>query len=206
MQYFKRRSRLKIDEMLDEILKTALSLFVIMGPFSSMPVFLSLTGGMNSKKKLSAVSRAIATAAGVLFAFLFFGQFILNVFMIDFASLRIAGGVVLTILGIELMLALSISGKRDYSPAITLIATPLLTGPGVIVTTMIFVQEYGYLTTAIAAVIALLSSWAVLWLSGRISKSIGNYWINTISRVTGLLLTALAVELIINGAKAAFAV
>lgn len=191
--------------MIDEILKSALSLFVIIGPFASIPVFLSFTKGMDSKQRFSAASKAIATASGVLFAFLFFGQLILSVFMIDFASLRIAGGIVLTILGIELMLAISISGKGDYSPAITLIATPLLTGPGVIVTTMIFVQEYGYITTVIAAVIALFSSWIVLWLSGRISKAIGNYWINTISRVTGLLLAALAVELIINGVKAAFA-
>lgn len=191
--------------MLDEILKAALSLFVIMGPFSSITVFLNITRGMDSQQKLSAVTKAVATAAGVLFAFLFFGQFILDVFMIDFASLRIAGGVVLTILGVEMMLALSISGKGNYSPAITLLATPLLTGPGVIVTTMIFVQEYGYLTTTIAAVIALLSSLVVLWFSGRLSRAIGNYGINTISRVTGLLLTALAVEFVITGAKIAFA-
>ncbi len=191
--------------MLDEILKAALSLFVIMGPFASIPVFISLTKEMNSRQKLSAATKAIATAAGVLFAFLFFGQFILDVFMIDFASLRIAGGVVLVILGVEMMLALSISGKGDHSPAITLLATPLLTGPGVIVTTMIFVQEYGHLTTAIAAVIALAASLVVLWLSGKISRAVGSYGINTISRVTGLLLTALAVELVITGAKAAFA-
>lgn len=192
--------------MIDEILKSALSLFVIMGPFASIPVFLSLTKGMDVRQRFSAASKAIGTAGAVLFAFLFFGQVILSVFMIDFASLRIAGGVVLTILGVEMMLAISISGKGDYSPAITLLATPLLTGPGVIITTMIFVQEYGYLTTAVAAAIALFASLAVLWLSGHISKAIGSYWINTISRVTGLLLAALAVELIISGVKAAFAV
>lgn len=190
--------------MIDEILMSAVSLFVIMGPFSSIPIFLSLTKGMDFKQRASAVSKAIATAAGVLFVFLFFGQFILNVFMIDFASLRIAGGVILTILGIELMLALSISGKGDYSPAITLLATPMLTGPGVIITTMIFVQQYGHVITVISAAIALISSWFVLWLSGCISKAIGSYWINTISRVTGLLLAALAINLIISGVKAAF--
>jgi len=191
--------------MIEEILKSALSLFVIMGPFASIPIFLSLTKGMDSKQKVSAASKAIATAAGILFVFLFFGQFILNVFMIDFPSLRIAGGVVLTILGIELMLGLSISGKDDYSPAIALLATPMLTGPGVIITTMILVQEYGYVITALAAIIALISSWIVLWFSGRISSTIGSYWTDTISRITGLLLAALAIELILNGVKAAFA-
>ena len=70
---------------------------------------------------------------------------------------------------------------------------------------MIFVQEYGYLITAVAALIALGGSWIVLWLSGSISRAVGKYWINTISRVTGLLLTALAVEFIIVGVRAAFA-
>jgi len=191
---------------MDEILKSTLTFFVIMGPFSSLPIFISVTKDMEPKQRLSAATKAIATAGGVLFAFLLFGQFLLDVFMIDFASLSIAGGVVLTILGIELMLSLSISGRGESSPAITLLATPILTGPGVIVTTMIFVQQYGHLITAISALISLAASWAVLWFSGRISGALGNFGTGIISRVTGLLLTAFAMELIIAGVKSAFAV
>lgn len=192
--------------MIDEIFRSTLSLFMIMGPFASIPVFIALTKDMDSKQRVSAASQAIVTASIVLFAFLFFGQAILNVFMIDLASLRIAGGIVLTILGIELMLGLSFGANNRSSPAITLIATPLLTGPGVIVTTMIFVQQYGYIVTAISALIALISSWMVLWLSWAISKAIRSYGIDTISRVTGLLLAALATELIISGVRAAFVI
>jgi multiple antibiotic resistance protein len=191
--------------MMDEIIKSALTFFVIMGPFSSVPIFISVTKYMNQTQKLSAATQAIATAGGVLFAFLFFGQFLLDVFMIDFASLSIAGGLILTILGIELMLSLSISGRGESSPAITLLATPILTGPGVIVTTMIFVQQYGYLITSIAALIALVASWLVLWFSGHISRAIGDFGTGIISRITGLLLTAFAIELIITGIKTAFA-
>lgn len=190
--------------MIDEIIKSALTFFVIMGPFSSIPIFISVTKYMNPKQKVSAATKAIITAGAILFAFLFFGQFLLDVFMIDFASLSIAGGLVLTILGIELMLSLSISGKGESSPAITLLATPLLTGPGVIVTTMIFVQQHGYLITSISALISLAASWVILWLSGHISRAIGTSGTDIISRVTGLLLTAFAIELIITGIKAAF--
>lgn len=111
----------------------------------------------------------------------------------------------MTILGAELVLGTSPEQKFvKYSPAITLLGSPLLTGPGVIVTTMIFVQEYGYFSTLVAAIIALMCSWAVLWLAARLSKLIGKYWVEAVSRITGLLLTAVAVEFIISGAKMAF--
>ncbi|MGQ9787733.1 MAG: MarC family protein [Candidatus Hadarchaeaceae archaeon] len=189
--------------MIEEIIKSSLTFFVIMGPFSSVPLFISVTKYMNPKQKVSAATRAIVTAGAVLFAFLFFGQFLLDIFMIDFASLSIAGGLVLTILGIELMLSLSIGGKGGSSPAITLLATPMLTGPGVIVTTMIFAQQHGYLVTSVSALISLVASWSILWLSSHISRAIGTSGTDIISRITGLLLTAFAIELIISGIKAA---
>ncbi len=163
-----------------------------------------MTKGMDSKQRASAATRAILTAAVVLYAFLFFGQLILGAFMINLAALRIAGGIVLVILGVELMLG--IGGGHRYPTAITLLATPLLSGPGVIVSTMIFVQQYGYIVATISAAIALSVSWLVLWFSWGISRAIPSYWIDTISRVTGLLLAALAADFVISGIKAAFGV
>ena len=189
--------------MLEEILKSFLSLFVIMSAFASIPVFLSLTRKMDDKQKAQAVSYAVGIAAIVLFVFLFFGQAILSVFGIDFQSLKIAGGIVLSILGVELVLGLSPSRKEyEFSPGVVLIGTPLLSGPGVIVTTVIFVQEYGYVITTIAALAALALSWIILWSSRYFVRLLGNYGISIISRVTGILLVAVAVEFVVAGVKA----
>jgi multiple antibiotic resistance protein len=189
--------------MLEEVVKSALSLFVIMGPFASIPVFLSVTRGMREGQRAHAVSYAVGIAAIVLFTFLFFGQAILSVFMIDFQSLKIAGGIVLSILGIELVLGFSFTREKyRYSPAIVLIGTPLLTGPGVIVTTVIFVQEYGHVVTMIAALAALLLSWITLWCSRYFVKVLGEHGVEITSRVTGILLVAVAVEFIVAGVKA----
>jgi len=189
--------------VLEEILKSFLSLFVIMSAFASIPVFLSLTRKMDDKQKAQAVSYAVGIAAVVLFVFLFFGQAILSVFGIDFQSLKIAGGIVLSILGVELVLGLSPSRKEyEFSPGVVLIGTPLLSGPGVIVTTVIFVQEYGYIITTIGAVAALALSWAILWGSRFFAKVLGDYGISIISRVTGILLVAVAVEFVVAGVKA----
>jgi multiple antibiotic resistance protein len=189
--------------MLEEILKSALSLFVIMGPFSSIPVFLSVTKGMDAEGRARATSLAVGIAGAVLFAFLFFGQAILSAFMVDFPSLKIAGGVVLSILGVELVLGLSFArGRYRYSPGVVLIGTPMLTGPGVIVTTVVFVREYGHLATAIAALVALAMSWAILWFSRFLVRALGEIGVEIVSRVTGILLVAVAVEFVVTGIKA----
>jgi len=184
----------------DEILRIFLSLFVIMGPFASVPVFISVAG-KSRKDQMAIATKAVIIAAAVLFIFLFFGNYILTAFMIDFNSLRIGGGIILAILGIELALGFPTTGeKRKYSPAAVLIGTPLLTGPGVIVTTMIFVNEYGYLATCLGAIVALFLSWAMLMLSARLIGLLGDSGVEIISTVTGILLVAVAVDFIINGA------
>ncbi|MFN4133095.1 MAG: MarC family protein [Candidatus Hadarchaeales archaeon] len=190
-------------EMLAETVKCFLSLFVIMGPFASIPVFISVTKKMGDKNTARVALEAVSIAALLLYVFLFLGSFILQIFGITFNSLRVAGGIVLSILGVELVLGLSLSGKRySYSPPIVLIGTPLLTGPGVIVTTMLFVQMYGYLVTVVAAAAALFLSWIILWLSSLISKILGSDGVEILSRVTGILLVAVAVEFVIEGLKA----
>lgn len=191
------------DQMLEEALKSFLSLFVIMSSFASIPVFLSLTSNMDDAQKAKVASHAVGIAAIVLFIFLFFGQAILSVFRIDFQSLKIAGGIVLSIMGIDLVFNLSPARKGyESSPAIVLIGTPLLSGPGVIVTTVIFVQEYGHLVTSVAAVAALALSWLILWGSRYFVKVLGKYGVEITSRVTGILLVAVAVEFVVAGIKA----
>lgn len=187
--------------MIEEVFRASISLFIIMSPFSSIPVFLSVT--RNARRKLKPASQAIGVASITLFIFLFLGREIMTIFNISFFSLKIAGGVVLTVLGIELILGTSFIRveEEDYSPAISLIGTPLLTGPGVIVSTMIFTQEYGYIVTIIAAVISLTASWFILSCSEYIDRVIGDFWRETISRITGFLLVAVAVEFIVSGIK-----
>lgn len=186
--------------MLEEVLRVFLSLFVIMGPFASVPVFMSVAGSVERGKRAVIATQAVIIAAAVLFVFLFFGQYVLSAFMIDFNSLKVGGGIILAILGIELALGFSTPGRgRRDSPAVVLIGTPLLTGPGVIVTTLIFVSEYGHLVTAAGAIAALLLSWLILWLSSHLVRVLREAGVEIISTVTGILLVAVAVEFVLTG-------
>jgi len=183
--------------MFEGFVSSFISLFVVMDPFASIPVFLSITKGKN---KLHAASSAVGIATAVLFAFIFFGQEMLSFFRVNFYSLQVAGGIVLLVLGVELVLGFSLTRESyKYTPAISLIGTPLLTGPGAITLTTILVKEYGQLVVSMAAILALILCLLVLWFSNYFAKFIGNYGVGTASRVIGIFLVAIAVELILRG-------
>jgi len=172
-----------------------------MNPFASIPMFLRVAKGSRAK----AAAQAVLVASAVLFAFLFFGPLLLEAFRITLDSLRVAGGLILGIPGTQLVLGLRIlerEGEGDQSPALTLIGTPMLTGPGVITMTMILVQESGPLVTTCAAVGSLVLSWLVLMASDFMSRVMGRNAIDITSRVMGLLVTATAVEMVVKGLRA----
>jgi multiple antibiotic resistance protein len=187
--------------MWDEILKAFITLFVIMDPFASMPIFLNLTKGLPRKEVAENATNAITVAAVLLFIFLFFGVGILNVFKININSFIIAGGLILLIIGIQYVLGLKFRKEKvkEYDVASVPIGTPLITGPGVITTVIILVNEFGYVVAMSAAIASLLLTWLFLFYSTKIYKIIGEHWSKVLSRVMGLLVAAIAVEFIKNG-------
>jgi len=182
------------------IIESFIVLFVIMDPIGNIPLILSLTKGMPAAAIRKNINSSVFVAGVLLFIFLFFGLKVLGFFGIDINSFQIAGGIILLILGI--LYVLGISGKIVKSHGADLsvpIGTPLLTGPGVIVTTIILVMEKGIWTTAIAAALTLLAAWLILLNSIRLYKLFGEHWTDVISRVMGIILAAIAVRFITNG-------
>lgn len=194
--------------VLADILKAFIPLFAIMDPFISVPVFLSLTRKDNQEKKNLIALEAVGIAALLLFVFLVFGQGLLDVLGISIASMQIAGGVLLAVMGVELVLGISFPKEKDrikrVPPAALIIGTPLITGPGVITTTILLAGQYGAIVTAIAAVLALGLSWLVLRYSHFVTKLIGETGSELLSRIMGLLLVAVAAQFALTGIRAAF--
>ena len=186
--------------MYQELLKAFITLFVIMEPFGSVPIFIAMTSKMSLKQKVKNVNNALIVAAALLFLFLLFGVQVFNFFRISISSFEIAGGIVLLLIGIIYVLGLKIKTEKERigkdSVAAIPIGTPLLTGPGVITSTVILVDSYGMLITAIAAAITLALSWLVLRYSGFIYRMLGEHGSQILSRIMGLILAAIAVEFI----------
>lgn len=184
---------------LGEFAKAFATIFVIMDPFASIPIFLKVA----REREVRGATQAVLIAAIVLFAFLFFGHALLKALHITLSSFKVAGGLILGILGVELVLGMEVAEKEIERghPALTLIGTPMLTGPGVITMTMVLVEESGAFVTACAAIGSLALSWLLLAISGFLSRVMGKNAIEITSRVIGLLVTATAVEMVVSGLR-----
>jgi len=188
------------------IVKAFLSIFVIMDPFGGITILMSLTKKKSVLERRDIIKRAVSIAAGILLIFILFGEKILEFFGISINSFRIAGGIILLIMGIEYVLDLRITRESllGYSIAIVPLATPLITGPGVITSTIIIVMHYGKLIAFIAAGLSLLITLVIFYYSNVIYKFLGRQGNEILSRLMGLVLTAIAVEFIVQGIRGMF--
>jgi multiple antibiotic resistance protein len=185
---------------MEGILEAFITLFVIMDPIGNLPLIINLTKGMPLKEVKKNIDRAIFVAAVLLFVFLFLGLRIFDFFGINLDSFQIAGGIILLIIGIMYVFGSSLKYVKHHGADLSVpIGTPLLTGPGVITTTVILVKENGTLVTVIAAFLTLLATWLILINSSKLYKILGEHWTNVISRIMGIVLAAIAVKFITNG-------
>ena len=182
--------------------ETFVTLFVIMDPPGSVPIFLALTGALAPRDRHRAAWQAVALAGGVIVVFAVAGQQILRYLGIDLPALQGAGGLLLILVALELL-----TGKADdpAQPATTNVAlvplgTPLLAGPGAIVATMLFVRRAHQVTDYVAIVAAIVLVLAVVFLTlrfcGIIVRILRPSGIDVVTRISGLLVAAIAVQLI----------
>lgn len=179
-----------------------LSIFLVMNPFSSIPTFLSITSGVGRDTLRSYANRAVVVAGVLLFMFIFIGSPLMSLFGVTMESFRVAGGVILVLMGAELVFGLKMSKMSEEKDAPWIIvATPIMTGPGVITAAILFTQEYGYAEVILAGLVALIATWALLRLSPSIVRLVGVNALSITSKIVGLLLAALGVEYMFQGAN-----
>ncbi|MEU9505195.1 MarC family protein [Micromonospora sp. NPDC048170] len=184
------------------------TLLVIVDPPGMMPIFLALTGPLTARDRNRAAWQAVALALGVIVIFAVAGQTLLDYLHVDLPALQAAGGLLLVLVALELLTGKADDPSQQTTSNIALVplGTPLLAGPGAIVATMLFVQraDGGADVTAIAAAIiaVMLTVWVVLRFSGGIVKILRPGGIEVLTRIAGLLLAAIAVQLIADAVAA----
>ncbi|HJK07536.1 MAG TPA: NAAT family transporter [Methanocorpusculum sp.] len=206
-------------EILTAIVSSAITLFIILDPLLSTSMFIDLTRGLSGKEVLKQAGIATSVAGVLMLVFLVFNDVIFSILNIELDSFKVAGGIILFILGLQIVLGLAIGGKAAHearaeqardgaellpgtvrkSMAGVIIGTPIMCGPGTITTVMIIGSEYGILITAVAIILALLVIWMILAFSSRITAVLGETVIVILSKIVGLLLTAIAVHTIWSG-------
>ncbi len=188
---------------------TFLTLFVIMDPPGTIPVFLALTSTMTSKQRNRAARQAVLVAGGVILSFLLFGQAILEFLGISVPALQASGGLLLLLVAMDLL-----TGKaEDPEPsgkvnvALVPLGTPLLAGPGAIVAAMVAIQssdgsKAGWISI-IAAVLAVhVSLYLAMRFAGVVHRVLREGGTILVTRIAGLLLAAIATQLIADAITA----
>ena len=184
------------------------TLFVIMDPVGTVPLFLSLTGGLPPDGVAKAARQAVTVSFLVIVTFAFFGQSILSYLHVSLPALQCAGGLLLLLVALELL-----TGRGDEpmpqggtNVALVPLGTPLLAGPGAIVATMVFskrVHDVGDFTAVALAVIAVhLCLWLAMSFSIPILRLLRESGILLVTRIAGLLLSAIAVQLVADAVHA----
>lgn len=186
--------------MIEEVLKSFITLFVIMDPPGILPIFLGMIKGMPANVVRQQIRKAIGVASLLMLAFVFLGIGVLGVFGIDLVSFKIAGGIILLFLGIRYVLGLEVKQKKEDSHDLSVpIGTPLLVGPGVITTIIILVDANGVVITFMAALLTLIVATIILSFATFFYRLLGRHWTNVLSRVMGIVLAAIAVDFIREG-------
>jgi multiple antibiotic resistance protein len=178
------------------------TLFVITDPLGTVPVFLALTAGRTMKARARAAKQAVLVSLGVIVSFAVFGQQILDYLGIGIPALQGAGGLLLLLVALDLLTGRAEDPQQveDVNVALVPLGTPLLAGPGAIVATIVFVRRSDGWMDYLALALAILAVHATLFLalrfSGGIIRVIRDSGIVLVSRIAGLLLSAIAVQLV----------
>jgi multiple antibiotic resistance protein len=194
------------------------SIFSIVDPFAALPVFLALTGRETEANRKRTATRAAATCLFVLCTFAAIGPALFRFFGITIPAFRIAGGLLLFGVAIEMMHAkvsetkttseetADAAGREDVG--LIPVGIPLLSGPGAIASVMMHsgtaqgTVQHATLFAAIALVAAI--AWLLLRFASRVARLLGKSGMNLIGRIMGLILAAVAVQFVIDGLQGAF--
>lgn len=201
--------------MLEFALDTFITFLVVIDPIGTAPVFVGLTVGANRDYRRKMAIRGVLIGAGILIGFALCGQFLLQALGISLPALRIAGGVLLFLVAIDMLFARQ-SGLRStteseteeahFRPDISVfpLAIPLLAGPASITTVLLMVSgaqgDWLQIGVGMGLLLVVLGmTLLALLLAGALTRLLGEIGANVISRVLGVILSALAVQFVITG-------
>lgn len=202
---------------LDLIINAVVTLMVTIDPAGLAPLFLAVTAGMDRKQRLNVATRAIITAAIIMVLFALIGSSILSLFGITLPAFRVAGGLLLFWIAFEMIFERrqvrhentaekAVSEDHVRSVAIFPLAIPLIAGPGAISAIILLSGDFSGAaerTGLIGIILAILAlTWMIFIAAERIDGLLGETGRSVLTRLLGVILSALAVQFVADGIKA----
>src|ERR1700760_3130030 len=189
------------------------SIFFLVDPFAALPTFLAVTAGQDDSKRRKTARKASFTAFVVLTTFALAGQLIFKMFGITLPAFEIAGGVILLLIGLDMLEAKrsptqesteeTTEAAQKEDAGIVPLGIPMLAGPGSITSVMVLVGQAQNRWQMVAILVSIFITAAICYLvlgnSDRVARALGETGVRILVRIMGLLLVALAVQYFVNG-------
>ena len=205
--------------MLDLFLSAFITFFVVIDPPGCAPIYASLTKGATAAQRRNMAIRASAVAAGILFVFALFGEQLLAALHIELNSFRIAGGIMLFLIAIDMVFEKRTERREERAQKIIdtpevedvsvfPMAMPMIAGPGSIASVMLLMSQnegidrVSIILAALGAVLVL--TLLALLAAGPLMRVLGDKVEAVITRLLGVLLAALAAQFVIDGLRTSF--
>jgi len=186
--------------MIKNVLLAFIPIFVAVDAIGVLPLFVSLTEGVKEKEKYRIIFQSMITAMCLAVGFIFLGKAVFSLMGITLGDFMVAGGAILFYIAVADIRGPD-KGSRYANQELGAVplGTPLIVGPAVLTTSLIMIGEYGLAATLISVLVNILLAGLVLLLSRFIIKILGKAGTRALSKVTNLLLAAIAVMLIRKG-------
>jgi multiple antibiotic resistance protein len=205
--------------VIDLFISAFITFFVVIDPPGCAPIYASLTKGASAQQRRSMAIRASIIAAGILFVFALFGEDLLGALHIELNSFRIAGGIMLFLIAIDMVFEKRTERREERAQKIIEtpeiedvsvfpMAMPMIAGPGSIASVMLLMSQNQGLDRSLVVLGALgavlLLTLIALVAAGPIMRVLGSKAEAVITRLLGVLLGALAAQFVIDGLRASF--
>ena len=186
--------------------ETFVTLVVITDPIGNAPIFLTVTRRLAPRQRQRAAIQAVIAAGALIVGFAIFGELVLRYLHVSISSLSIAGGLLLLLVALEMLRGTDFpTGDESIGVALVPLATPLVAGPGAIATAMVLWRSHHHLAGHVSVIAGIVAAVAVvgvaLLVSERVTRAVRPSVIAFLTRVFGLLLSAIAVQLVVDGVK-----
>jgi len=185
-------------------IKSLTALFIITDSLGNLPFFMSLTEDSTLQERRKIFSTAVISGFAMLIFFIVAGTSILDLFNVTFDDFKIAGGILLLWIAIELMLRGKIFVEHKEDVGIVPLGSPLLVGPGAITTAIVLLKLYGYVVILAAIFVCFILNWLILYYAEYIYNFLGKNGSLILTKIVGILIAAIAVQFIRLGIMAVF--
>lgn len=205
---------------LNYVVSSFVALFIIVDPIANVPLYVSLLANFKPEHRRGMIGKAVVIATLVLSIFTVAGAFVLSYLRIEIYSFKIAGGILLFLIALEMLFGRHTAtessleeedeARRREDIVATPMAVPLLTGPGAITTGIVLFNSapgsFEQLALLFDILAVFLASYFILLRSEPLNDALGKIGTKVITRIMGLVLAALAVQFVVNGVREAVSV